>query len=151
LNLCDSNVWLALVLSGHAHHEAVQAWFSGVRQRGAVLFCRSTQQSLLRLLTNSAVLAPYGNPPLGNQEAWSVYEQLAADHRVGMRAVEPSDLEPEWARLALGSSASPKLWMDAYLAAFALTGGYKMVTTDHAYQQFEGLDLLLLGGSSPAR
>jgi predicted nucleic acid-binding protein len=35
--------------------------------------------------------------------------------------------------------------MDAYLAAFALTGGYRMVTTDAAFKQFGGLDLRLLG------
>ncbi len=42
-------------------------------------------------------------------------------------------------------TASPKIWMDAYLAAFALAGGYQMVTTDAAFKQFRGLDLLLLG------
>ncbi|MGB5880800.1 MAG: hypothetical protein WBH85_12285, partial [Thermoanaerobaculia bacterium] len=34
---------------------------------------------------------------------------------------------------------------DAYLAAFALTGGYRMVTTDADFKQFSGLDLELLG------
>ena len=35
--------------------------------------------------------------------------------------------------------------MDAYLAGFALAGGYRMVTTDTAFKQFTGLDLDLLG------
>jgi predicted nucleic acid-binding protein len=35
--------------------------------------------------------------------------------------------------------------MDAYLAAFAFAGGYRMVTTDAAFKQFRGLDLELLG------
>jgi hypothetical protein len=39
--------------------------------------------------------------------------------------------------------ASPKLWMDSYLAAFAVAGGYRMVTIDGAYGQFRGLDLHL--------
>jgi len=38
-------------------------------------------------------------------------------------------------------------WMDAYLAAFALAGGYRMVTTDAAFEQFGGLDLKVLGKS----
>ena len=42
-------------------------------------------------------------------------------------------------------TASPKLWMDAYLAAFALAGGCRMVTTDAAFKQFAGLDLELIG------
>jgi predicted nucleic acid-binding protein len=40
--------------------------------------------------------------------------------------------------------------MDAYLAAFAQTGGYQMVTTDAGFKQFGGLDLVLLGEDSPA-
>jgi hypothetical protein len=35
--------------------------------------------------------------------------------------------------------------MDAYLAAFAQAGGYRMVTTDDAYRQFDGLDLEMIG------
>jgi predicted nucleic acid-binding protein len=37
--------------------------------------------------------------------------------------------------------------MDAYLAAFAITGGLRMVTLDGDFHQFapQGLDLLLLG------
>ena len=41
--------------------------------------------------------------------------------------------------------------MDAYLAAFALAGRYSMVTTDAAFRQFRGLDLLVLGILIPNR
>jgi predicted nucleic acid-binding protein len=34
--------------------------------------------------------------------------------------------------------------MDAYLAAFALVGGYQLVTSDKAFKQFKELDLLVL-------
>jgi len=34
--------------------------------------------------------------------------------------------------------------MDAYLAAFALSGAHQLVTTDRAFKQFKGLDLLVL-------
>jgi predicted nucleic acid-binding protein len=30
--------------------------------------------------------------------------------------------------------------MDAYLAAFAMAGGYQLVTADKAFKQFKGLD-----------
>ena len=144
LNLCDSNVWLALALSEHAHHALARDWLDTVDEPATVLFCRSTQQSFLRLLTNSAVLAPYGNPPLTNREAWQAYEALLADYRIVLRAEEPAGLESRWKELARRDDASPKLWMDAYLAAFALAAGCRMVTTDAAFQQFAGLDLLLL-------
>lgn len=143
--LCDSNVWLALVLSRHGHHRAVQEWFDCVDTPAAVCFCRATQQSLLRLLTTSAVMRPYGNSPLTNRQAWGIYDQLLADDRVALQSKEPSRLEIRWKALAVRDTASPKLWMDAYLAGFALAGGYELVTTDEAFAQFPGLDLTLLG------
>jgi len=145
VDLCDSNVWLALALSTHFHHRAVRDWFEAVSDPGAVLFCRATQQTFLRLLTNAVVLSAYGNPPLTNRQAWDAYQALLADDRVAFRGEEPTGLEALWRRFAVRGAASPKLWMDAYLAAFALAGGYRMVTTDVAFEQFAGLDLGLLG------
>jgi len=58
---------------------------------------------------------------------------------------EPAGLESRWEQLALRDEASPKLWMDAYLAAFAAAGGFRMVTTDAAFAQFTGIDVELLG------
>jgi len=147
LDLCDSDVWLALTLSAHVHHRAARDWFEAVPDPRSVLFCRATQQTFLRLLTNAAVLSPYGNPPLTNRQAWETYQALLADDRVAFRGEEPTGLEPLWRRFAVRGTASPKLWMDAYLAAFALAGGYRMVTTDAAFEQFGGLDLKVLGKS----
>ena len=143
--LCDSNVWLALALSRHVHHVAARNWLDTVEEPRSVFFCRATQQAFLRLLTNPAVLGPYGNPPLTNRQAWRAYEALLADDRIVLRAEEPAGQEPRWKQMAMRDTASPKLWMDAYLAAFALAGGYCIVTTDTAFKQFRGLDLVLLG------
>jgi len=107
------------------------------------LFCRVTQQSVLRLLTTTAVLAPYGIPALSNRAAWSIYESFRANRRISW-ADEPRGLESTWKRLATGSQPSPKLWMDAYLAAFAMSGAHQLVTTDKAFKQFKELDLLIL-------
>lgn len=145
--LCDSNVWLALTLSKHVHHPACHEWLDTIEETASIGFCRATQQSFLRLLTNASVLRPYGNRPLTNRRAWKVYETLLGDDRIVFRVDEPSGLEARWTQFALRKSASPKLWMDAYLAAFALAGGYTMVTTDGAFEQFRGLDLELLGKS----
>jgi uncharacterized protein len=142
--LCDSNVWLALVLSKHCHHSVARDWLEEIEKPATLLFCRATQQAFLRLLTNAAVLRPYGNPPLTNNQAWSAYEALLADDRITFRADEPAGVEPLWKKLATRKTASPKLWMDAYLAAFAVAGRYRMVTTDGAFRQFQGLDLLVL-------
>jgi toxin-antitoxin system PIN domain toxin len=144
--LPDSNVWLALALSKHAFHATVRTWLGKRKRSEAVLFCRATQQSLLRLLTTSAVLAPYGIPPLSNKAAWSVYEGFLADGRVSW-VEEPRGLDSHWEKFASVSRASPKLWMDAFLAAFAVAGKYQLVTIDKAFRQFKGLDLLVLSNA----
>ncbi|HUP91745.1 MAG TPA: TA system VapC family ribonuclease toxin [Solimonas sp.] len=143
MTLPDGNVWLALALSKHSHHQAARAWLETETRQGSILFCRATQQTLVRLLTTAAVLAPYGNPPLSNRAAWDVYQALAGDRRMAF-AQEPAGLEGIWTRLALREVASAKLWMDSYLAAFAIGGAQRFVTFDSGFKQFSGLDLLLL-------
>lgn len=144
MNLCDANVWLALALSHHIHHAAARRWFDSVAEPGAVLFCRATQQTLLRLLTNASVLAPYGNEPLTNAQAWATYEAIAEDDRVALRAEEPVQVESRWKQFAARETASPKLWMDAYIAAFAVAAGLRLVTTDVGFRQFRALNPLIL-------
>lgn len=143
LTLADSNIWLALTLTGHDYHETALTWLETMTNPGEILFCRSTQQSFLRLLTTSAVLGPFGNSPLTNAEAWEVYAGILGNPRIAF-AQEPADLERHWQRLALRRTASPKVWMDAYLAAFAIAGQYRLVTIDAAFGQFDELDLHLL-------
>jgi toxin-antitoxin system PIN domain toxin len=143
MTLADSNVWLALALSKHTFHRSVQRWLTRQKPGQPVLFCRATQQSLLRLLTTKEVLDLYGIAALNNKSAWSVYEGFLKDQRIGW-AEEPRGLEVTWKSLAGHSKPSPKLWMDAYLAAFALSGNFQFVTTDKAFKQFKELDLLIL-------
>lgn len=144
MKLPDVNIWLALALSGHMHHRAACDWLDGQRERAGLCFCRATQQGLVRLLTTAGVLACYGNPPLTNREAWEVYEHFLEDDRFTF-ANEPEGVEETWKSWAVRDTNSPKLWMDAYLAAFALRSGFQMVTTDKAFSRLTGLDVLVLG------
>lgn len=66
------------------------------------------------------------------------------DDRIIFCRTEPPGLEAVWTRLALHDTGSPKLWMDAYPAAFAVTGAFTLVTNDPAFLQFEGVDLHML-------
>ena len=152
MTLADTNFWLALSLAGHVFHGVTRAWFDGQSTSDKVLFCRATQQSFLRLLTTEAVVRPYGIPALTNQEAWTVYAGLVSDRRVAWSDESDADsVDSRWKGLASGVTASPKLWMDAYLAAFALTAGHRLVTTDHAFTQFSGLDAIVLAPTTPDR
>lgn len=148
MTLADTNFWVALTLSKHLFHRSARDWFDRQSAPASVLFSRATQQSLLRLLTTEGVLRPYDVPPMTNAEAWKVYEALLADRRIAWTP-EPhaTGLDARWKRLAATGAASPKLWMDAYLAAFALEAGHRLVTTDKAFKQFRGLDVILLGAA----
>lgn len=98
----------------------------------------------MRLLTNPKILAAYGNDPLSNSEAWKVYESLLSDFRINLKTKEPLGLEDYWRDYAVRDTCSGKLWMDAYLAAFARAAGLEMVTIDRGFQQFVGIELTLL-------
>ena len=144
MHLCDHNIWLALVLSLHSHHRRVHAWVAESTP-SSLAFCRASQQGFLRLLTTDVVLRPYGIPARTNREAWAVYRALARDERITFLS-EPPGLEEMWHRLSDRGRAEPKTWMDAYLAAFALTSDIALATTDFGFRKFEGegleLDLL---------
>jgi toxin-antitoxin system PIN domain toxin len=142
--LCDSSVWLALAIDEHDHHRAALAWLGTVNAQTPVYFCRATQQAMLRLLTTASVYLAFERVPFTNDKAWSIYDSFLADERIHYQAREPDGLESRWRQYAARDSSSPKLWMDAYLAAFARAGGYQLVTTDAGFKQFDVLDLVLL-------
>lgn len=102
-----------------------------------------TQNTFLRLLTNKRRLQPHGLAALSNEQAIAVYRTFFRDSCIKF-CPEPRGLESLWLRLAAHGSASPLLWMDAYLAALAISGGLRLVTFDAGFRQFTGLDLLLL-------
>jgi len=140
MKLPDVNLWLALTLSGHSHHSAARTWLGEQEAFASIFFCRATQQGLVRLLTTTEVLAGYGIPARTNLEAWDVIERFMADERITF-AHEPEGVEEAWKAFTLRDTNSPKLWMDGWLAAFALRSDFQMVTTDKAFSQFKGLKL----------
>jgi toxin-antitoxin system PIN domain toxin len=142
--LADSNIWLALAVPNHRFNPDAKRWLNRLAGGDVVAFCRSTQQSFLRLLTTPDVLKPYQLPPASNVDAWRVYAELLADERFTFLA-EPVGIEEPWKQFSVRSNPSPKLWMDAYLAAFATAGNMRFVTTDTGFRQFAGLDLHVIG------
>ena len=144
MHLLDTSVWVALALSTHMHHVSAVEWFAPQSQAASILFCRATQHAFLRLITTESVVRLYETGAMTNALAWQVYGGYLADPRVAW-SDEPPGVEAQWKKFALHSTASPKLWMDAYLAAFAMEGKHQLVTFDRAFKQFKGLDVLVLG------
>jgi len=143
--LLDTNVWIALAFASHPHRGQAVEVYSKVEESQPAVFCRSTQQSFLRLATTPAILRKYGAESLTNDDALEVLKQFLSLPMVSYRD-EPAGLVPIWHRLAGRPTAAPKVWMDAYLAAFAIAGDLKMVTLDRNFKSFEGggLNLQLL-------
>lgn len=140
--LPDINIWLALSLQAHPLHASALGWFEKAAP-GSVHFCRYTQQGTLRLLTTAALTAPLGLKPLTNAAAIKSMAAMLQDERI-LFAEEPKGLFGTWMRFAEHPAPSPKLWMDAYLAAFAHSGGYALVTNDKGLKQFGGVAVELL-------
>lgn len=143
--LFDTNIWLAVVFPSHPCHGQATGALRKATAQGPAVFCRSTQQSFLRLVTTPALQAAYGAQGLTNSDAWVALDALLALPQVHTRD-EPPGLMPLWRSLAQRDTASPKIWMDAYLAAFAIAGGVGLATLDRDFRQFEvrGLALELL-------
>lgn len=138
-DLLDVNLWLALSVPGHPHHDRAHRYW---KEESAIelAFCRSTALALLRLTTQPAVM---GDDPLSVPEAWNLYRSYRALPEVVLRP-EPEGLESRLDAWARTKDATPRLWTDAYLAAFAITGALRMVTFDRDFDRFEDLDLLRL-------
>lgn len=139
-SLCDVNVLLALCCEDHTQHKPALRWLDTINDSASILVCRVTQLSLMRLLnTPSAML---GKPHTVAQ-VWRDYDMLMADQRF-IFAHEPSRLDSILRANMSGHLVSPKLWQDAYLAAFALAVGLTLVSFDVGFRQFKKLDLNLL-------
>lgn len=137
----DVNVWLALSHRMHIHHLAAQRWFDSLNDMRAY-FCRVTQLSFLRLLTTERVMR---DDVITQVQAWHVYLRLLSDERVGFHN-EPASatLEQQFRRLSNRNTPSPKVWADAYLAAFAIAAGLTIVTFDRVFASIPGVDAIVL-------
>lgn len=137
--LCDVNVLLALCYDRHRHHQDALAWIDVQSARSAGL-CRVTQISLLRLLCNSTVM---GEDACTLPEAWAIYDDIDADERFCF-IHEPEAIDPAFRRFTQTATVSPKVWADAYLAAFAFAARLRLVTFDRGFHQFGELQIVLL-------
>ena len=120
-SLVDTSVWVAAAFTAHPAHRRAEDALAEAAERGRPCFCRATQQSFLRLLTTPALLKFYGADGFTNHQALAMYTVLRAK-LVAAEMDEPRGMVRIWHRLAVRDHASPKLWMDAYLAAFAISG-----------------------------
>ena len=126
LTFPDVNVWLALLLEHHIHRPVAQTWWGAME--ATIAFTRFTEVSVLRLLTTRAAM---DGKPLSMDDAWRSHDKLFEDARV-VFIPEPSGVEARFRGYAAGRTATPKLWADAWLLAFAEAAGGTVITFDQA-------------------
>ena len=143
--LVDTNVWLAAIFTTHPLHQVARDAVQQATPAEPAVFCRATQLSFLRLASTSTLLKAYGAEGLTHRDALVALHALQALREVNVRE-EPRGTLALWQAMSALDSASPKVWMDAYLAAFAISGGLRMLTLDQDFRNFvpQGLDLALL-------
>lgn len=139
MHLLDVNVWLALSFDSHQHHAPATRWFLAAPPESCC-FCRVTQQAFLRLATTPRVMT---DQALTLKQAWLAYDDLYNDPRV-VFADEPDGIEPLWRAHTQHNTFSPKVWTDAYLAAFGQAAGFEIVTFDQGFAQYANLHRTIL-------
>ncbi len=128
--LADVNVWFALAVEEHQHHRPARQWWE--ETPGVFGFVRVTQLGLLRLLTSSG---PMRGQPLTNEEAWAVWDGFLSDERVRVFPELPA-LDERFRALSTSPQSSPKVWVDAYLAAHATANEAVLVSFDQAVARY---------------
>jgi toxin-antitoxin system PIN domain toxin len=134
--LFDTNVWLGLTFQSHPLHAAATAALAHATAALPAQLCRTTQQSVLRLTSDARLARHYGVAPISNHDALHRLEDIMALPNVGF-VEEPAGILPRWKTFADLPTASPKRWMDAYLAAFAVEAGLTFVSGDNDFKVFQ--------------
>jgi toxin-antitoxin system PIN domain toxin len=149
----DTGVWLALAFASHPFYAQARSIFERADSSRPAAFCRATQTSFLRLLTTPTICNAYGSSLITNSEAGATCEELWALPQVVWLA-ESAGMDAEWRQCAALGNPSPKVWLDAYLAAFAIRGDLNFVRLDKDFSRFRGrgleLEFLSVGSKYPA-
>lgn len=133
--LCDVNFLVAMCHRAHQHHGNAKGWLDAGGGDAGLVLCRVSQLGILRLLTNPVIMK---SEVCTTDQAWEVHDGILRDARFSYRE-EPASLQAKLREFTRGFPFAPKLWQDAYLAAFAVSAGLGLVTFDQGFGKFAGL------------
>ncbi len=138
MDILDINVWLALVDRNHVHHAPAARYWEEIAD-AQIAFTRASMMGFLRLSSQPRVLSR----TLKNTEAWAMYHEFMALPNVRLLA-EPTALDAHFQALTIQIALPHRLWTDAYLAAFAIASGSRLVSFDADFSSFPDLNFLHL-------
>ena len=143
--LYDANMWVAMLIPRHVHHERALSHYDSVAGTAYVLLSQSVRISVLRLLTQPSIHREYALAPITNTAALDYLARITQSPKV-RNLLEPAELFVTWRDMAAHLHPAPNRWMDAYLCAVARHAGVPIVTLDRGmlhYAQF-GVDVVVL-------
>lgn len=133
-DLPDVNVWIALAAPDHVHHDRALAYWR-TEALPTIVFCRITMLGFIRVSTSRRLMDAHPLTPIA---AWSAYRTLCEVPGIGW-AEEPAGCEDHLAEWVGNGLVTPRLWTDAWLAAFAVAGRHRLVSFDADFAHFPGL------------
>ena len=138
-DLPDINVWVAMTNPNHPLGVAANAYWTEESVE-PIVFCRTTALGLVRVCAGGNAT---GGEPLTVKAAWQTYLHWRADEDVRLWS-DPRDVESVLESFIASGLVTSKNSTDAYLAAFAISAGLRLVTFDKDFERFSRLDLLRL-------
>ena len=135
--LPDINVWLALYSDRHVHHASANRWYRSLDPTPPLVFCRQTQLGLFRLLSTEGLMEGNGHT---QRQCWQIFDEWVENDQARFLDEPPGMLRNRTSDEAV----APKMWMDAYLSAFAEAANLVLVTFDRALAS-RTADSVLLG------
>ncbi len=143
MDLPDVNLWLAFTDPNHSQHKAARYYWEELRT-DSISFCRIAMLGLLRLATSNTVMR---GKPFTHREIRGIYQTYLAMPIVSFLP-EPAGLDSTFSTLTEAPYFSHRLWTDAYLAAFAINSGCRLVSFDADFALFPQLNFLHLQPNS---
>ncbi|MEX2578178.1 MAG: TA system VapC family ribonuclease toxin [Verrucomicrobiales bacterium] len=136
-------MWIASYFKGHPHHAIAAEFMRGRSVDEPASLSRAVELSWLRLVTTASVCRGNGAAVLTNPAAIEALDLWRSRPQIRRLDAEPEGTRELWLELAGIPSASPKVWMDGYLAAFAIRAGLPFATLDIDFRRFEAAGLQL--------
>ena len=144
-DLPDLNVWLALATRDHFHHQqALNYWEHQAAEH--VHLCTVTALGLVRLLSQPKLMGPAVQT---TYEASAILQSLCQQPGVSL-AIPASDGWDVFHQLMREGNLTTRLCTNAYLAALAISNGWRLVSFDRDFERFGDLQRLPLNGTSSA-
>jgi toxin-antitoxin system PIN domain toxin len=140
-SLVDVNILIAFLHARHSQSPAAVNWLERQVELHSVLICRVAQMGALRLLSHPVVMK---GDVLSADEFWKGWDRMMEDDRFSLVA-EPEGFDRVWRQTTSKLAKGKNVETDAYLAAFARAGNWKLVTLDRGCHRFTDTQLEILG------